>query len=131
MTKPALRILCGHREQSLTKGLLERFTRASPSPTQMRLQFGKRFFNRGEVGRIAWQKEQLTSSRLNQVFDLLAFMSSQVRHAVLFVATCPSRTHDGNAQRPVGCQHLGGGGALGHQVRQVADRSDDVGRGRA
>ena len=37
------------------------------------------------------------------------------------------RTHNGNAQRPVGGQHLIGDGALGHKVRQIAERSDDVG----
>ena len=80
MTKPALRILCGHGEQRLTKSILERFTRAGPDSTQMCLQFGKRFFNGGEVGRIAWQKEQLASSGLNQLLHLLAFMSRQIIH---------------------------------------------------
>src|SRR6266487_429912 len=80
MTKPALRILCGHSEQRLTQSFLERFTRAGPGSPQMRLQFGKRFFNGGEVGRIAWQKEQLASFGLNQLLNLLAFMSSQIIH---------------------------------------------------
>ena len=80
MAKPALRILWSHRKYRLTNGFLQRFTCASPAPTQMRLQFGKRFFNGGEVRRIAWQKEQLASLGLNQVLDLLAFMGRQVIH---------------------------------------------------
>ncbi len=39
-----------------------------------------------------------------------------------------SGTHDGKACRPVGSQHLVRDRALGHQVRQVAEGSDDVGR---
>ncbi|WP_157507616.1 hypothetical protein [Ktedonobacter racemifer] len=50
MTKPTLCILCSHCEQSQTNGFLQRFTRASSGPAQMRLQFGKSFFNGEKSG---------------------------------------------------------------------------------
>jgi hypothetical protein len=80
MPKPALRIVCGQREQRLTQRFFERFPPACPDSAQLGLPFGKRFFNGREVGRIAWQQEQLASSGLNQLLHLLAFLSSQINH---------------------------------------------------
>ena len=80
MTKPALGIVCRNLEQRLTDGFLQCFARTSPDAAQIGLQLGKGFFNRGKVGRIAWQKENLTFPGLDQVNHFLAFMGRQVIH---------------------------------------------------
>src|SRR5437764_1964340 len=80
VTKPAVRILCCHREQRLTNGFLQGFARARSRSSQKSLHFRKGFFNRREIRGIGGQKEQLTASALDQFLHLLAFMGCQVVH---------------------------------------------------
>lgn len=79
MGKPTESILSGDQIQRGCNGLLEIFPCASTYPPQKGFQFGERFFNRREIRRVSWQKQQATPFG----FDRLLHPTSQVNREII------------------------------------------------
>ena len=80
MAKPPTSISSCHREQRLAHGFLKRFSCSGSRSSQGGLELGEGFFDRGEVGRISWQKHELAPFVLNRLTNPLTFMGAQVVH---------------------------------------------------
>src|SRR5579883_786688 len=69
MPKPAKRIGRGNGGQSLNDRVLQCLARSGADASQDSLQFGKRSLNRGEIGRVRRQKQELAGSSFDGLFD--------------------------------------------------------------
>jgi hypothetical protein len=65
MSKPPESIRCGDEIQSGSNGILKRFTCPGSLSAQHGFQFGERFLNGREIGRIGGQKQQATAASFN------------------------------------------------------------------
>src|ERR1700737_1988894 len=78
MGKPTESILGGNEKQNLGNGLLKRFSRAGPLSTQQGLDFGERFFNGREIGRVGRQEHEVTASGFDRLLHTRSLMDAQI-----------------------------------------------------
>jgi hypothetical protein len=80
VAEPPTCILGCHGEQRLANGFLKRFTCSGSRSSQVALELGEGLFDGGEVGRIAWQEQELATFGLDSLTHPLPFMGAQVVH---------------------------------------------------
>lgn len=79
MPKPAERILRSNTGQRLDDRVLECLARARTDASQGGFQLGKGTLNRGKIGRVRWQKQELAASG----FDGLLHPRSQMNREIV------------------------------------------------
>src|SRR6266566_4313918 len=78
MGKPTESVLGSNEKQRLGNSLLESFSRTSAPSTQKRLHFGESLFNRGEIGRIRRQEQEVTTSGFDSLSHARSLMNAQI-----------------------------------------------------
>ena len=80
MPKPPLSILGCHGEQRLTDRFFQGLARPGPRAPKKGLDLGEGLFNRGQIGGVGREKQQLASFVLNELADSGPFMDTQIIH---------------------------------------------------
>lgn len=78
MTASPMSVLRCHIEHGLHNRFLKRLLYSGFVGSEEGFDFGGRFFNRGEIGGIGWQKEQVTTAFLDTLAHSCRYMHMKI-----------------------------------------------------